>query len=102
MPTRPNQPGVAFDRSLCRLGHGKGYYDRMINSYVNQWNKKPLLSTCLIFSACLALLNAVTVGLGLREQIVGLNQVPMGEYDWKIDLLVTPDEIIEPPSSQPV
>ncbi|CAA7264281.1 unnamed protein product [Cyclocybe aegerita] len=36
-------PGVAFDRSLSRLGHGKGYYDRFITSYVASGRRKPLL-----------------------------------------------------------
>jgi len=70
-------PGVAFDRDLSRLGHGKGYYDRFIASYISSSRSKPLL-----------------VGLGLREQLLDNGQVPVGEYDWKLDLLVTPDRII--------
>jgi len=69
-------PGVAFDRSLSRLGHGKGYYDRFISSYVASGRNKPLL-----------------VGLCLREQLQA-TAVPIDESDWKLDLLVTPDEII--------
>jgi len=37
---------------------------------------------------------ALTVALALREQVLDGGQVPMGEYDWKVDMIVTPDEII--------
>ncbi|KAF8636942.1 hypothetical protein AX17_003193 [Amanita inopinata Kibby_2008] len=70
-------PGVAFDRSLSRLGHGKGYYDRFIQSYVSSGRQRPLL-----------------VGLALREQLLEAGEIPMGETDWRVDLIVTPDGII--------
>lgn len=35
--------GVAFDHSLSRLGHGKGYYDRFITTYLSMHNTKPML-----------------------------------------------------------
>jgi len=68
-------PGVAFDHSLSRLGHGKGYYDRFISSYTAQ-RQRPLL-----------------VALALRQQIID-GEVPMGTHDWKMDLVVGPDGII--------
>ncbi|TRM62247.1 5-formyltetrahydrofolate cyclo-ligase [Schizophyllum amplum] len=70
-------PGVAFDRSMSRLGHGKGYYDRFISSYVETGQKRPLL-----------------VALALREQICDNAPVPTTEHDWKMDIIVTPDETI--------
>jgi len=68
-------PGVAFDGSLSRLGHGKGYYDRFITNYAAK-RPRPLL-----------------VALALRQQIID-GEVPMGEHDWKMDMVVGPDGII--------
>ncbi|KAF9528439.1 5-formyltetrahydrofolate cyclo-ligase [Crepidotus variabilis] len=71
-------PGVAFDRNLLRLGHGKGYYDRFITAYVASGRPKPLL-----------------VGICLREQLLPEGKLVPGEsHDWKLDVLVTADEII--------
>ena len=35
-------PGLAFDRSLSRLGYGKGYYDRFLASYAAQLQNERL------------------------------------------------------------
>jgi 5-formyltetrahydrofolate cyclo-ligase len=88
---------VAFDRSLSRLGHGKGYYDGFLSSYVGSGRQKPLLGPHLFVSREVRLLTVfVAVALALREQVVGSGEVPMGEYDWKVDMIVTPGEIIGP------
>ncbi|KAG1747370.1 hypothetical protein EDB19DRAFT_1686972 [Suillus lakei] len=74
-------PGVAFDRSLSRLGHGKGYYDRFITSYSSSTGRsKPLL-----------------VALALEQQLLEHGQVPMFDHDWKMDMIITPDEVITAP-----
>ncbi|PPQ81673.1 hypothetical protein CVT25_013351 [Psilocybe cyanescens] len=83
-------PGVAFDRTLSRLGHGKGYYDRFITAYTNTAASSSSSST----SASSAHPKPLLVGLGLREQILPSGQVPVGEHDWKMDVLITPDETI--------
>ncbi|KAI9448433.1 hypothetical protein H4582DRAFT_2068947 [Lactarius indigo] len=74
-------PGVAFDRSLARLGHGKGYYDRFLTSYTSlastRGSAKPLF-----------------VGLALREQVLAAGDVPVGANDVQVDMVVTPDETI--------
>ncbi|KAL6299223.1 hypothetical protein BKA93DRAFT_807745 [Sparassis latifolia] len=72
-------PGLAFDRSLSRLGYGKGYYDRYISAYTATTNmrRKPLL-----------------VALALREQILVAERVPTALHDWKMDVIVGPDGFI--------
>lgn len=59
-------PGLAFDRSCHRLGYGGGCYDR----YLSRFDKK------------------MTVGLSFTEQIV--DEVPYGDKDVALDLVVTP------------
>ncbi|KAH0826702.1 hypothetical protein J3R83DRAFT_5095 [Lanmaoa asiatica] len=71
-------PGVAFDSSLSRLGHGKGYYDHFISSYVGTAKRpQPLL-----------------VALSLQQQLLEAGQVPVTDHDWKVDIIVTPKYII--------
>jgi 5-formyltetrahydrofolate cyclo-ligase len=58
-------PGVAFDRHGGRIGHGKGYYDK-------------LLARCQ---------TAFKVAAAFEVQVFDL--VPMEAYDVRIDMLVT-------------
>lgn len=92
---------MAFDCSLSRLGHGKGYYDRFITRYAAaHGGKRPLLGTCTYVvrikkgAAEADTTNANTVGLALREQILDAGKIPMDEYDWKVDAIVSPDGIL--------
>jgi 5-formyltetrahydrofolate cyclo-ligase len=32
--------------------------------------------------------------LALREQVLDIGEVPMGEHDWRMDAIITPDEVI--------
>ncbi|KAJ2064593.1 hypothetical protein GGI17_000920 [Coemansia sp. S146] len=63
-------PGVAFDATGNRCGHGKGYYDRYLKQSVN----------------------AVTCAICLSEQIV--DNVPTGDHDFKPHILITPQGIL--------
>ena len=60
-------PGLAFDRTGGRLGHGLGYYDRLL--------------------AGTALRQAFKVGLALECQMV--RRVPMNARDVRMDAVVT-------------
>ncbi|KAI4287321.1 MAG: hypothetical protein L6R35_003416 [Caloplaca aegaea] len=72
-------PGMAFDRRLARLGHGKGYYDSFLSRYEQG-------------------LGASTdseIGLALEEQVPPEGtEVPEGPYDWRLDALVIGDQPI--------
>ena len=68
-------PGLAFDRSLNRLGRGSGYYDRFLASIkgINE-------------GAC------TFVGVCFREQL--FDWIPSNQNDQRVDLIITEKEII--------
>jgi 5-formyltetrahydrofolate cyclo-ligase len=68
-------PGVAFDLRGGRLGHGGGYYDRLLG-------------------ACSA--TALRVAAAFETQVVPA--VPMGPEDRYVDLVVTEDRICRAPA----
>lgn len=75
--TDPNEldlilvPGLAFDRCGHRVGHGKGFYDRIL--------KKT---------------KAYKIGLAFSEQIV--DEIQVEDHDIPMDLLITDLSIINP------
>ncbi|KAH9852279.1 5-formyltetrahydrofolate cyclo-ligase [Lenzites betulinus] len=73
-------PGIAFDRSLSRLGYGRGFYDRFLAAYARDRGRarRPRL-----------------VALALREQILEAGQVPVGATDWTVDVIIGPDGIVQ-------
>ncbi|KAI0031296.1 5-formyltetrahydrofolate cyclo-ligase [Vararia minispora EC-137] len=78
-------PGLAFDRTFARLGHGKGYYDRFLSAY---GKPRPLLGLEL---------RMVVVALAFRGQVLEAGEVPMAEHDWRVDLIISPDGILANP-----
>lgn len=64
-------PGIAFDAAGRRLGYGAGYYDRLLARCKN----RPL-----------------TIALAYELQVV--DEVPVMEYDVKIDGIVTEERVI--------
>ncbi|KAJ4370871.1 hypothetical protein N0V86_008564 [Didymella sp. IMI 355093] len=65
-------PGMAFDHSFGRLGHGKGFYDFFL-SRCHQTARMPF-----------------RVGLSLTEQLLPPNEsVPMDQSDFRLDALIT-------------
>ena len=64
-------PGVVFDIHRNRIGHGKGYYDRLLK------NSR----------------NIPSVGLAFEFQIV--ENIKSEQHDEKIDIIITEDRIIK-------
>lgn len=61
-------PLVAASRDGCRLGHGKGYYDKFLQEHLNIFSKIP-----------------ITYGLALNCQVKENNEIPMDSNDYKLD-----------------
>lgn len=72
-------PGLGFDRHCNRLGQGKGYYDRFIARMTVGETSLPL------------------VAVALEAQIVD-DDIPVDEYDKRMDMVVLPSKIILPNS----
>ena len=70
-------PGLAFDRKRNRLGQGKGYYDRFIARMTVNNTILPL------------------VAVAMTPQLVVDEEIPVAEYDKRMDVVVLPDEIID-------
>lgn len=59
-------PGMAFDRSYNRMGRGKGFYDRLLNS-----------------------LHCKKIGIAFSFQI--FDTIPCGDYDFPMDMVISED-----------
>ena len=104
-------PGVAFDRGLGRLGHGKGFYDRFLKLYhdlnisvLGEEGKMPFLGTCEVLNSLISVLLSLThtllVGLALDVQLLP-DKIPTDASDWRLDALVVGDgSIIRSQSSR--
>lgn len=68
-------PGVAFDSSCRRLGHGKGYYDEYLAALRRTRTER-------------AWTRVGTIGIALDEQII--ERVPVDERDITLDEILTP------------
>lgn len=68
-------PMLSFDKAGYRLGYGGGFYDRTLEKIRAQ--KK-----------------VIAIGVAYGEQLV--DEVPRGEYDQPLDLIVTDEGIIVP------
>ncbi|KAI5122242.1 hypothetical protein M0805_007107 [Coniferiporia weirii] len=75
-------PGVAFDKALSRLGHGKGYYDFFINTYFERMAREKSR-------------HPVLLALSLREQMLPPGEIPMAMHDRQMDIIITPDGVVE-------
>ncbi|ERF76688.1 hypothetical protein EPUS_02227 [Endocarpon pusillum Z07020] len=72
-------PGVAFDHSGGRLGHGKGFYDQFLQSYWEAASRNNI-------NAKMPRL----IGLALKQQLLPPDTtVPTSTDDWRVDQIIT-------------
>ncbi len=64
-------PGLAFDKSLNRLGYGGGFYDKILEKVCG---------------------NCIKVGLCFEEQI--FDEIPFEEHDKRMDFVVSDKRVI--------
>lgn len=64
-------PGVGFDEQGFRLGHGFGYYDKLLNNSTN----------------------SINIGLAFEIQIV--EKIPIELHDLPVDLIITEKRVIK-------
>lgn len=87
-------PGVAFDRDMNRLGHGKGYYDHFIqrcHTLAQQLDRKPpALGKSFGMNVSWRL-----VALSLKDQFIETGKIPMTATDWKMDGVIVNGEVFE-------
>ncbi|PWN98051.1 nagb/rpia/CoA transferase-like protein [Tilletiopsis washingtonensis] len=75
-------PGVAFDHACCRLGHGKGYYDRYLSSLAAHHASRSMPAPLL-------------VGLALAPQLLRPGEaVPTDAHDLPLDAVVHPAGVV--------
>ncbi|KAI9761116.1 MAG: mRNA splicing protein sme1 [Chaenotheca gracillima] len=73
-------PGMAFDTTLKRLGHGKGFYDYYLQRYSNLCDQSKDIKM------------PVLVGIALKEQVLADREtIPTNETDWPLDKLIIGD-----------
>lgn len=75
-PTLVLVPLLAFDRGCRRLGHGKGYYDRTLQTL--KANNPGLLA------------------IGLAFAVQEVERVPVDDFDQTLDVIVTENEVHRP------
>ena len=76
-------PGVIFDHSCHRMGHGKGYYDYFLSNLRKTNEIKGIRSP-------------ITIALCFDEQLLPEGEnVPIEDHDVRLDYVITPTQVIK-------